>query len=157
MTKKDLRFFMREEKEEIVKAPAPERFVDENGNRLDLEIKVLNNARIQEIFTKHRKREIAKNNKGVPYLGPGNEVVFQTERDGAKAVRHIIAEALVYPNLQDADLMKFYNCFDITEMPLKVFTRADEYSHVSEMVMSVLGLGETQQSSDETLLEEAKN
>lgn len=33
---KNLSYFMREQKEEIVTAPAPESFVDENGTRLEL-------------------------------------------------------------------------------------------------------------------------
>ena len=32
-------------------------------------------------------------------------------------------EALQYPNLKDPELMKHYNCADMTEMPLKVFSR----------------------------------
>lgn len=157
MSKKDLKFFMREEKEEIVTAPAPDTFVDDEGKPIELEIRVLSNARVQEIFASYRKRSIATNSKGAPYLGPGSEVLFKTERDSARAVRHIIAEALVYPNLQDEKLMSFYKCNDITEMPLKVFPRADEYAHVSQMVMSALGLSETQQSSDDTLIDDAKN
>lgn len=155
MAKKDLKFFMREQKEEIVKAPAPETFVDDEGNRLELEIKVLPNARVQELFAKYRTRSIATDPNGAPYLSPTGEVVWKTERDSARAVRHIIAEALVYPNLQDEALMQFYNCIDITEMPLKVFTRADEYSHVNRMVMGALGLGA--QQPDSVLVDEAKN
>lgn len=157
MAKKDLKFFMREQKEEIITAPAPATFLDDEGKPLELEIKVLSNARIQELFSSYRKRSIATNNKGIPYLGPNSEVVFKTERDSARAVRHIIAEALVYPNLQDPELMKYYNCVDITEMPHKVFPRADEYSHVSQMVMETLGLGETRQADDDALVDDAKN
>ena len=32
--KKNLSYFMREQKEEIIKVPAPEKFNDENGNPL---------------------------------------------------------------------------------------------------------------------------
>lgn len=157
MSKKDLKFFMREEKEEIVTAPAPDTFTDEDGNKIELEIRVLSNARIQEIFTSYRKRSVATDKKGTPYLTPGGEVVFKIERDNARAIRHIIAEALVYPSLKDEKLMSFYKCNDITDMPFKVFTRADEYAHVSQMVLSALGLAEAQQTPDDTLVEEAKN
>jgi len=155
MSKKDLKFFMREVKEEIVTAPAPDTFKDENGKPVELEIRVLSNARIQEIFGSYRHRSVATNSKGSPYIMPNGEVAFKTERDSARAVRHIIAEALVYPNLQDTELMKFYGCVDITDMPLKVFPRADEYSHVNSVVMSALGLGEAQ--PDDALIDEAKN
>ena len=45
---KNLSYFMREQKEEIVNAPAPESFVDENGNRLELEIKTISNDKIRK-------------------------------------------------------------------------------------------------------------
>ena len=83
------------------------------------------------------------------------EVVWKTEKDSAKASRHIIVEALQYPNLRDPELMKHYNCVDMTEMPLLVFSRADEYQHVSRIVMQALGLAST--VSDEDELENAKN
>ena len=155
MTNKSLKFFMREQIEEIVTAPAPKGFTDGEGNPLELEIKVLSNARIQEIFASYRKRSVAVDDKGRPFLTPTGEVCFQTERDSARAVRHTIAEALVYPDLKDPELMKFYNCVDITDMPLKVFTSTDEYAHVNKMVMNALGLGD--QQTDSTLIEAAKN
>lgn len=83
------------------------------------------------------------------------EVIWKTERDGVKATRHLIVEALQYPNLKDPDLMKYYGCVDITEMPLKVFSRADEYQHVNRIVMQALGLAAA--PSDEEELEDAKN
>ena len=157
MSQRNLKFFMREEKEEIVKMPAPKSFVDDKGQPIDLEIKVLNHTRIQDIFSKYRTRSIATNEQKSPYLSPNGEVVFKTERDSARAVRHIIAEALVYPPLQDSELMKFYNCVDITEMPTKVFSKSDEYTHVNKMVMQALGLGPEQAQTDAALIEEAKN
>ena len=94
---KNLSYFMREQKEEIVNAPAPESFVDENGNRLELEIKTISNDKIRKIQDNYRKRSIALDNSGSPYLSNG-EVVFQTENDINRAMRHIVAEALVYPD-----------------------------------------------------------
>ena len=91
---KNLSYFMREQKEEIVNAPAPESFVDENGNRLELEIKTISNDKIRKIQDNYRKRSIALDNSGNPYLSNG-EVVFQTENDINRAMRHIVAEALV--------------------------------------------------------------
>jgi|GEM_PF-303732 len=153
---KSLSFFMREQRNEIVKAPAPESFVDENGDRIELEIKVLSQERIQKLFEGYRTRSVATNDRGSPYIGPNNEVMFKTERDTPRAVRHIIAEALVYPDLKSKELMEYYSCHDITEMPLKVFWKSGEYQHVNAMVMNALGLGTTV-SNDESLLEEAKN
>lgn len=155
--KKDLRYFMREAKEEIVTAPAPEGFVDENGNPLQLEIRVLPYARIQEINDKYRSRAIATDNKGQPYIAMG-EVVFKTDKDNARASRHIIAEALAYPDLQDPKLMEFYHCMDVSEMPLKVFPHADEFAHVNRVVMAALGLGGSiAEESPEKEIQDAKN
>lgn len=154
MSKKDLKFFMRDLAEEIVTAPAPASFVDDEGNPIEMQIRVLPAARIQEIFAKYKNRRVATNAKGAPYLLPSGDVAWQTEKDNARAFRHIIAEALVYPDLQDKELMAHYNCVDLTEMPLKVFSRSDEYNHVSQVVSSALGLDG---SSDEELVEEAKN
>lgn len=139
MAKKDLKYFMRERDEQIISVPGPDTFTDENGNVLDLEIRVLSNTEIQKINNNYRKRSIATDKKGQPYIANG-EVVFKTEKDSAKAARHIIAEALVFPDLKDKGLMEFYHCSDITEMPELVFSRADEYAHVTRAVFTALGL-----------------
>lgn len=139
MAKRDLKYFMREREEQIISVPGPETFTDENGNILDLEIRVLSNTEIQKINNNYRKRSIATDKKGQPYIANG-EVVFKTEKDSAKAARHIIAEALVFPDLKDKGLMEFYHCSDITEMPELVFSRADEYAHVTRAVFTALGL-----------------
>ena len=139
MAKRDLKYFMREREEQIISVPGPETFTDENGNVLDLEIRVLSNTEIQKINNNYRKRSIATDKKGQPYIANG-EVVFKTEKDSAKAARHIIAEALVFPDLKDKGLMEFYHCSDITEMPKLVFSRADEYAHVTRAVFTALGL-----------------
>lgn len=151
---KDLKFFMREHKDEIVTVPGPDTITDDSGKPINLEIKVLDNAEIQKINDAYRKRSIALDKRGNPYIAMG-EVVFKTDKDNSRAVRHIIAEALVYPNLKDEKLMEFYKCHDITDMPMLVFPRADEYAHISKAVMAALGLG-VGATEDETL-EAAKN
>lgn len=154
MEKKNLKYFMRDTKDEIVTAPGPDSFKDENGKVIDFEIKVLSQETINKINDAYRKRSMATDKKGNPLIAMG-EVVWKVEKDNARASRHIIAEALQYPNLKDPELMKHYNCADMTEMPLKVFSRADEYQHVSRIVMQALGLMETPDDSAE--LDAAKN
>lgn len=139
MAKRDLKYFMRDREDQVITVPGPDTFTDENGNVLDLEIRVLSNAEIQKINNNYRKRSIATDKKGQPYIANG-EVVFKVEKDSAKAARHIIAEALVYPDLKDKALMDFYHCTDITEMPELVFSHADEYAHVTRAVFTALGL-----------------
>ncbi len=154
MATKDLKYFMRNIQDEIVTAPGPDSFKDEYGNVIDFEIKVLSSAEINKINDAYRKRSIATDRRGNP-LTNGNEVVWKTEIDNAKASRHIIVEALQYPNLKDPDLMKYYNCVDATEMPLLVFPKTDEYLHVTQIVMQALGLAGA--VSDNEDLEAAKN
>lgn len=57
--------------------------------------------------------------------------------------------------------MKYYNCVDITQMPEKVFSRADEFAHVTRVVMALLGIGgqlseEEQKQADEKEIDDAK-
>ena len=82
-------------------------------------------------------------------------MVFREEDDRARAVRHLIVEALQYPNLNDPELMKHYNCVDVTDMPLLVFSKPDEYAHVVNIVLSALGM--TGVNEDNAEVEEAKN
>ncbi len=152
--KKDLKYFMRNLETEIVTAPGPESFKDEDGNVIQFEIKVLTQEEINKINDAYRKRSMATDKKGNPLIAMG-EVVWKTEKDSARASRHLIVEALHYPNLSDPELMKYYHCVDVTEMPLKVFPKADEYQHVSRIVMQALGLASAVNDDEE--LEAAKN
>lgn len=158
-TKRDLKYFMRPEAktEEIVTAPGPDTIKGEDGNPIELEIKVLSQTTIQKINDGYKKRSIATDKKGNPYINSG-EVVFKTEKDSARAFRHTLVEALVYPDLKDPELMKFFECVDITEMPLKVFPRSDEYAHVTRVVMAALGMGTAPEADeDDKLITDAKN
>lgn len=141
MTSKTLKYFMRKSEEEIVTAPAPDSFVDENGKVLELRIKCLSQNTIDKINDSYKTRQIAMDKKGRPLIS-GSEVVWKTDKDSERAVRHIIAEALVYPNLKDEELMKFYNCYDFTEMPRLVFSKPGEYNHVVRMVLAALGISD---------------
>lgn len=154
---KDLKYFMRERKEEIVKAMGPESFKDDEGNVIEFEIKKLSFEEIDHILEGYKDHRIATDKKGNPIITGGNEVAWKTSNDSKRATRHIIAEALVYPNLKDKKVMEYYNCHDITDMPLKVFPNADEYTHVVKIVMAALGLGEFESEKDEKTIEEAKN
>lgn len=153
-TKKDLKYFMRSTEPEVITAPGPESFKDEEGNVIQFEIKVLTQEEINKINEAYRKRSMATDKKGNPLIAMG-EVVWKTEKDSAKASRHLLVEALQYPNLKDPELMKYYGCVDVTDMPLKVFPKADEYQHVSRIVMQALGLASA--INDDEELEAAKN
>lgn len=160
---KNLKYFMRKEEdvETVVTVPGPETIKDDEGNVIQLEVKVLSAEHIRRINDNYHTRTIALDKKGNPYINAGN-VVFRDERDNAKATRHIICDALVYPNLRDPELMKFYNCVDITEMPEKVFSRADEFAAVTRIIMALLGLGgqlseEEEKAANDEEVKDAKN
>ena len=109
--KKDLKYFMRSTEPEVITAPGPESFKDEEGNVIQFEIKVLTQEEINKINEAYRKRSMATDKKGNPLIAMG-EVVWKTEKDSAKASRHLLVEALQYPNLKDPELMKYYGCVD---------------------------------------------
>lgn len=153
-TKKNLKYFMRSMEPEIVTAPGLDSIRDENGDVIPFEIKVLTQEEINKINDMYRKRSMATDKKGNPLIALG-EVVWKTEKDSTRASRHLIVEALQFPNLKDKELMEYYGCVDITEMPLKVFPRADEYQHVSKVVMQALGLASAVNDDEE--LAAAKN
>ena len=155
MAKKDLKYFMRNTEPVIVTAPGPESFKDDAGNPIMFEIKALTQAEIQKINANYRRRVMATDKKGNPLIANG-EVVWKVENDSTKAARHLIVEALQYPNLKDEELMKYYNCVDVTDMPLLVFPRSDEYNHVVRIVMAALGLIE-EQPKDGSEVDDAKN
>lgn len=152
--KKDLKYFMRNTETEIVTAPGPSSFKDENGKVIQFEIKVLSQEQINKINDAYHRRSMATDKKGNPLIALG-EVVWKTEKDNAKASRHIIVEALQYPDLKNKELMEYYGCVDVTDMPLKVFSKPDEYQHVSRIVMQALGMAS--EVNDEEELEAAKN
>jgi hypothetical protein len=154
MAKKDLKYFMRSTEAEIVTAPGPDSFKDDDGNVVQFEIKKLTQEEITRINDAYRRHSMATDKKGNPLVANG-EVIWKTERDSAKASRHMIVEALQYPDLKDPELMKYYGCVDVTDMPLKVFSKADEYQHVSRIVMQALGLAAG--VSDDEELSDAKN
>lgn len=164
---KNLSYFMRDDSkaEQIIKVPAPERFVDKNGKPIEMEIRILSTEQINKINDAYTTKRMAFYNKK-PIVTNGT-VAYIEERDSDKASRHIIVEALKYPDLKDKDMMDFYKCHDITEMPDKVFPTFDEYKYVSHTVMVALGL--VDESDDEendkkdstslfdTEIEDAKN
>ena len=152
--KRDLKYFMRSTEPKIVTAPGPDSFKDDEGNVIQFEIRVLSQEEINRINEAYRRRSMATDKKGNPLVANG-EVIWKVEKDPGKASRHIIVESLVYPDLKDPELMKHFGCIDFTDMPLKVFSSADEYQHVSNIVMQALGLANA--ISDKEELDDAKN
>ena len=107
---KNLSYFMREElkNEEIVEMAGPDSIKDENGNPVVFQIKRLRRETVDKIYDYYRTLKPALDKNKKPYVVDG-KMVMKEEKDYAKALRHVMAEALVYPNLRDEKLMKFYD------------------------------------------------
>lgn len=151
---KSLKFFMRPQEEQIVTFTGPESFKDDEGNPIEFEVKVLPKREIDKINNIYRKRSIATDKKGNPIVD-GGEIVWRTERDPARSLRHIVVAALQYPKLDDKALMDYYKCVDITDMPLLVFNNHKDYDYVTKHVLQALGIIEA--PKDEDTLNDAKN
>lgn len=160
MSDRTLEYFMRSElkEEEVVEVPGPGTIKDENGEPVIFRIKRLSQEHINKIYDSYRTEKVAMDRKRKqPYVVDGKAVIQET-RDNRRAFRHVIADALVYPDLRDEELMGFFGCFDVTEMPMKMFTAA-EYDYIARMVNHVLGIAEEREREESTDgdLEAAKN
>lgn len=155
---KDLRAFMRESMKEdkFVSAQGPETIKDENGETVVFEFKVLSMTEQDKIRKNYTKKSVAFDEKGKAIVGFSNEVAFKTEYDSEKAGRHLLVEALVYPNLKDPDLMKFFNCHDITEMPMKVFTQ-QEFLFVFDLYNKIQAGENITPAETSEIIDEIKN
>ena len=159
MAKKSLKAFMREsvKADEVVTVPGPDTILGENGKPEMLEIKVLSASEIRKINDMYTSRTMATDKRGNPYIHNG-QVAFKVLMDTEKATGHIIAEAMVHPNLKDPELMEFFECYDVSEMAYKVFPRTDEFTHINRAVMAVLGISREPDDGDSQRdVEEAKN
>lgn len=157
MAAKNLSYFMRDElkTEEIVDVPGPESIKDENGEPVVFKIKRLSREAIDKIYEHYRTTKPALDKNKKPYVVDGKMVMVE-EKNYQKALRHVMVEALVYPDMHDKELMEFFGCVDVTKMPLKMFTQK-EYSEIITMLNQVLGTDEDDEEKMEDDLEDAKN
>lgn len=156
MANKSLSYFMRDtaKKQEIIEVHGIDSIKDENGNVVPFKIKILTKKEIEDIYEHYRTRTLLYDKKGKPVIDRG-QAVFDVRTDSSKALRRVIADALVYPNLKDEELMKFFECYDFADMPVKVFPNPKEYEQVEQMVLSVLGILDEDNSEGE--VQDAKN
>lgn len=137
-------------KYDVVEFPAPEGFAGRDGAPLMLRMKMLGSMDILRIKESCKRRSVAADRSGQPFVHDG-EIVWKTEFDAERAARQIIAEALLYPNLKDEKLMEHYSCYDIEDMPLHVFSRPADYAYVQDAVMKTLGLQSTGKDIEKAL------
>jgi hypothetical protein len=148
---------MKEElkQDEYVEIPGTETFKDEEGNPVPFKLKKLGTEEMNSIRKAYTVRKIGKDDKGKQIFDKGGSPVFFTEIDDAKITNRLIVESFIFPNLKDKDLMDFYGCVDVVDMPLKIFKRPKDYKYISNQVMLINDLLE--EKTDEELVEEAKN
>lgn len=158
MTDKNLKYFMRPEakEEKIFEVPGPDTITNEKGEVVNLQIRQLHNDKIVEINSMYKSKVPMKDGKNA-FVVQNGQVVFKSETDVAKINRRLIVEALAYPNLKDEELMKFFNCLEITDMPLKVFPTNEEYGYVQKKVFEILGMAEAPEEEVKKETEDAKN
>lgn len=149
-----LSFFMKEElkNDEIIEIPGVDTFKDENGKIIPFKIRYLSTKEIADIRKYYTNKKIAMDKKGKPIIVNG-EIVYQTDSDWESATDRLIVESFVYPNLKDPDLMQFYDCVDVCDMPRKIFKKPADYSYVSEKVMEIIGIID---STDDEIIDEVK-
>lgn len=157
MAERTLAYFMREtaKNQDIVEVPGIDSIRDEKGNVVPFKIKMLTKKDIDEIYDKYRKRTLVRDDKGKPVFNRG-QAVFDTTTDSNKALRRIIVEALVYPDLHNKELMDYFDCYEFAEMPLKVFPNPKEYDQVANIVLLTIGILD-EDEDDESEVQEAKN
>lgn len=127
----DLSYFMHDTTPTEATYPAPERFVDKDGNRLQLIFRILTEEEIREIRKHWHKRTIVKDDKTKrPIVLSNGTVAVDETYDGQSAMQEMLVESLVYPNLKDQTLLNHYKCLNAIEMPLKVFPRSDDLAYV---------------------------
>ncbi|WP_206458707.1 phage tail assembly chaperone [Anaerovorax sp. IOR16] len=156
----DLKYFMREElkTDEIVEVPGLATFKDDKGAPIPFQIKVIGIERINELRKAYSKNRIVIDEKGKRLFDKAGKPVLERDVDSVMATNRLIVEALVFPDLKNQELMEFYGCHDIDQMPFKVFKKNTDYQYVSEKVTEVLGLSSQEdEPSDDELVAEAKN
>lgn len=151
-----LKAFMRNKakEEEVVKVYAPESFVDEDGKRVQLQVKRLSVKHINEIYERYN-HYVSANDENGNVLIRNNRVVKDFVMDAEGYTNRLIVEGLVYPDLHNKELMNFYGCADVMDMPHAVFASKAEYEYVRDVILSLT----CTLSGDENqyIIDEAKN
>lgn len=151
-----IRAFMRNKakEEEIVKVLAPKSFLDEKGERAVLEIKRLSTNHVNKVYSAYHHPIVAKDENGNIIVRNG-KVVKDVFVDEEANINRLIVDALVFPDLHNKELMDFYGCSDVMDMPHAVFASTKEYRYVSDIVLKLAGTLSGEECKD--IINKAKN
>ena len=153
--KKDISYFLRDNSTpKIVEIEAPSTITDAEGKPVMMQVKVLSQEQIDKIFDMYTTKRTERDKRKNPLVVNG-EVAMRKDRDSNKAMRHLVAEALVFPDLHSQEVMDFYKCYELPDLVYKMFPSPDEFQYVTNAVLEVLGIIDDTEEDDD--VEAAKN
>jgi len=134
----NLSAFLKQNRKEVknVKFVASERFVDENGNPIEWEIKPISSKKADMI------REECTTQKGKNF-----------KVDSKKFNKLLAVECTVFPNLNDQDIQNSYGVMGAEQLIQELLDVDGEYQGYINKILEVCGYTK----SEEELVEEAKN
>lgn len=128
--------FLNPIKVENKKVVVSNRFLDENREPVPFEIKPINQDENKRLINKHTKRD----KKGIEIFNRGEYLAELT------------ASAVVFPDLNNAELQKAYNCLGAASLIQKMLL-VGEFAELANQVQLLSGLDEDINSD----IEEVKN
>ncbi len=152
---KNLNYFMQADIEEVTETfPAPNRkpFLDENGNPIMLEARLVPTEKMEQLRKQCITNKVALDSKGKPIIS-GGKVVRDEQFDGDKFSKLLMVESLVYPNMNDEKLRKFHKVAGAIELPARIFRNNADYLYIMEQLNRIQYGAE---ESTEEEVEEAK-
>ena len=127
-------------KQENIKVAISKRFLDENGNPIEWEIRAISTEESEAI-----KKDCTRRVK----VG-GNRYTMETDED--KLAGKMAAACVVFPDLNDAELQNSYKVMGADQL-LKAMLSMGEYATLAKKITEINDLN----TSMEDLVEEAKN
>lgn len=132
---KSLAVFMNPQTMEITEHAVSTRFKDEEGNPVKWELRPISSAENDQLMRKHIKRS-----------KKGSESF-----DRIAYINELITTAVVYPDLNNAELQKAWGVLGTTQLIGKMLL-AGEFASLSQKVQEISGI-----EAEEDLIEEVKN
>lgn len=138
--------------DEIITIDAPPGFDNKDGTRAKMQLRKLTYDQIEDITKKYRKRRIVTTKKGRVVTDDKGRPVYEDNTDNKGLTNALIAESLVYPDLNDQTLCRKYGTGQPAEIVAKMFASQEAFLYMSRAVAEhVLGVG------DDDIVDEAKN
>lgn len=128
--------FLNPVKAENKKVVISKRFLDEKGNPVPFEIRAITQEENKKLINKNTKRD----KKGIEVFNRGEYLAELT------------ASAVVFPDLNNAELQKGYNCLGATSLIQKMLL-VGEFAELANQVQILSGLDDDINKD----IEEAKN